>query len=462
VGQPTYDQLLGLAASEVLWLDQFEDHATSEQMESYQEASNVPAVATAQRLRQSALEAGPGGAVANDDLEVWSSSMGRRIDLLEGIAEDTASDLTAATDSRQTAASRRQLLALVWLCATLGLVVALGLLLYRFVIRPLWGLSAAARNAANKTLPAAVEQAQREGPASVRRAFAPLEPPREHELRELATAFNSVQESAATLATSEAASKGNAGAVFLNFGRRTQNLVSRQLGHIDDLEARTDDPDTLSDLFLLDHLATRLRRNAESLVVLAGADSPRRWSRPVTVVNVVRAAAAEAADYSRVDLEPMAPGSVLGAKANDVSHLLAELIDNALAFSPPDCRVTVGGSWEPDGRYVVTVTDAGPGMSPQLLAATNARLAHAAASDPEASHYFGLFVVARFAQRHGVEVQLVPGRPRGTTARVVLPASLLALASATSRTGLRQIGSADPPHQGASVTVLQATTWPGG
>jgi hypothetical protein len=123
--------------------------------------------------------------------------------------------------------------------------------------------------------------------------------------------------------------------VFVNLGRRTQNLITRQLGHIDHLESVTEESGALSDLFLLDHLATRLRRNAESLLVLAGAESPRPWTRPVSVVNVVRAAAAEATDYSRVAFEHLGDAAVIGAAVNDVSHLLAELVDNALAFSPP-------------------------------------------------------------------------------------------------------------------------------
>jgi K+-sensing histidine kinase KdpD len=246
--------------------------------------------------------------------------------------------------------------------------------------------------------------------------------------------------------------------VFLNFGRRTQKLVSRQLGHIDDLEARTDDPDTLEDLFLLDHLATRLRRNAEGLVVMAGADSPRRWSRPVTIINVVRAAAAEAADYSRVDVEPMAPGAVIGTTANDISHLLAELIDNGLACSPPHSRVTIAGDRQPDGGYLLTVTDAGPGLSAQQLAVANERLSRPPTDDDELSHHFGLFVAGQFARRHEVHVVLAAARPHGTTARVRLPATVMARTAASNGTG--RAGSVVAASD--TVMTLPATMWPTG
>lgn len=213
--------------------------------------------------------------------------------------------------------------------------------------------------------------------------------------------------------------------MFLNFGHRTQDLVTRQLGQIDDLEARTEDPDTLGDLFLLDHLATRLRRNAESLMVMAGADSPREWERPVSLVNVVRAAIAEALDYSRVDVESIATASVMGHAANEVSHMLAELIDNALAFSPSDSRVKVAGGWIESGYYLVTVSNTGAGMTTGQLEEANARISGSNLNDPGMSRYFGMFVAGRFAHRHGIEVQLVPSRSEGTTAEVVLPDALM-------------------------------------
>jgi hypothetical protein len=287
-------------------------------------------------------------------------------------------------------------------------------------------LVGAARHAAAETLPEAVEIAQVDGAEAARRALRPLPRSGTTELDQIAGAVEALQATAVGLASEGAVLRGNVHSVFLNFGTRTQDLVTRQLGHIDDLEARTDDPDTLADLFLLDHLATRLRRNAESLVVMAGADSPRPWARPVSVVNVVRAAAAEAADYSRVDVEPMAPAAVLGAAANDVSHLLAELLDNGLAFSPPESRVAVAGRWHHDGRYLITVSDAGRGMSAAQLAEANRWIAELPVTETEMDGYFGLFVVGRFARRHGIEVQLVPSAAAGVTAEVLLPESLIA------------------------------------
>jgi signal transduction histidine kinase len=201
--------------------------------------------------------------------------------------------------------------------------------------------------------------------------------------------------------------------------------VTRQLGHIDELEARTEDPDMLSDLFTLDHLATRLRRNAESLMVMAGAESPRPWARPVSLVNVVRAAVAEAVDYSRVDVEGIAPATVAGPAANEVSHMLAELVDNALAFSPSESRVRIAGGWIESGYYLVTVSSTGAGMTTGQLEEANARISGSNLNDPGMSRYFGMFVVGRFSRRHGIEVQLVPSRSEGTTAEIIFPDTLI-------------------------------------
>jgi signal transduction histidine kinase len=310
------------------------------------------------------------------------------------------------------------------LLVTVLLAAAVMLALHRLALRPLRRLTVAADNAAQVTLPAAVEIAQNEGTAAARLALPELKAPADRDLAGLAAALNSAQAAALALATDEAELRSKVNAVFLNFGHRTQELVTSQLGHIDDLEARTEDPDTLSDLFLLDHLATRLRRNAESLVVMAGADSPRPWTRPVSVVNVVRAAVAEAVDYSRVDVESIAQGAVQGVAANDVSHLLAELVDNALTFSPPGARVRIVGGWV-DSQYLVTVTDAGAGMSSSQLDEANEHISGSNVTDPGMSRYFGMFVVGRFARRHGIDVHLVPSGAEGTTAEVLLPDELM-------------------------------------
>jgi signal transduction histidine kinase len=425
IDAPTYQRLLGAVSNQGLWFDVFQRNATPAQLDRFGEVQALPSLATAQELREAALAAGPGGPVVGN-AEIWSTAMGRKLDLLDALADDSAADLAGAATAGSHAAGGHRTIALLLVVAALLFAAGLIVVLHRVVGLRLQRLAGAARHAADETLPAAVETARRDGAEAARRSLRPLPRSGTDELDQIAAAVEALQVAAVGLASEGAVVRGNAHAVFLNFGTRTQDLVSQQLGHIDDLEGRTDDPDTLADLFLLDHLATRLRRNAESLVVMAGADSPRPWTRPVSVVNVVRAAAAEAADYSRVDVEPMAPAAVLGAAANDVSHLLAELLDNGLAFSPDDARVVVAGRWHHDGRYLITVSDTGRGMSAAQLAEANHRIADLPVTETDMDGYFGLFVVGRFARRHGIEVQLGPAPTAGVTAEVLLPQPLIA------------------------------------
>jgi signal transduction histidine kinase len=419
-----YQTVVGLGTSERHWLDAFENTASTEELDSYSEAEALPAVTTAQRLRDTALAAGPGG-TPEGDAAIWSKTVNRRLDQLEVIADDSVARLEHAAAARRSAASGRRLFAVVLFLGALALTAGLLFGLCRLIVSPVRRLADAGRTAREKSIPRALELAESDGEQVARAALTPLPTCSSDELRVVAEAFNELQERAVSLVAAGEAGRSDVNSVFLHFGQRTQNLVTHQLSHIDSLEARTDNPDTLADLFLLDHLATRLRRNAESLVVLAGADSPRPWSRPVSVVNVVRAAVAEAADYSRVDLLPMGNAMVMGACANDVSHLLAELVDNALAFSTPDSRVRISGEEQVGGHYLVSIADAGRGMSARQMAETNERINRTPVADVGASRYFGLFVVGRLAQRHGISVRLAPSRVEGVTAEVLLPPSLL-------------------------------------
>ena len=267
------------------------------------------------------------------------------------------------------------------------------------VVRPRRQLRAAAHEGADRTRPRAVGLVQEHGPEAAEESAVPLPVGAGDELGALTEAFNTVQRTAVALAAEQAVLRRNVNEVFVNLGRRTQNLITRQLVQIDQLEARTDDPDALSDLFLLDHLATRMRRNAENLLVIAGAESARPWARPVSIVSMVRAAVAEATDYTRVDIERLAPVWVLGSGVSDISHLLAELVDNAIAYSPPNERVVVSGRNTHDGRYVLSVVDAGMGMPPDRLAEANARIADPPVRDFAVSRFLGLYVVGRLARR---------------------------------------------------------------
>jgi signal transduction histidine kinase len=216
--------------------------------------------------------------------------------------------------------------------------------------------------------------------------------------------------------------------LLVNLARRNQSLLYRQLDIINQLEESERDPDALGWLFQLDHLATRVRRNAESLLVLSGEDPPRVWSKPVRLIEVVRAAIAETEDLSRVAFMVDDRPAVLGQIVADLTHLLAELTENAVRFSPPDTRVTIRSAPDPmsPGTCVVTVEDWGVGMRPEDLAAANERLSNPQDVDLATSRRLGLHVVARLAARHGVRVTLAATQGAGLTAIVALPAEVFA------------------------------------
>jgi signal transduction histidine kinase len=214
--------------------------------------------------------------------------------------------------------------------------------------------------------------------------------------------------------------------LLVNLARRNQSLLYRQLGLINQLEDQEKDPDALADLFRLDHLATRIRRNAESLLVLSGEEPPRTWGRPVALVDVVRAAIAETEDLDRVVFAVDERLAVFGNAVADLTHLVAELVENAVHFSPPEASVIIRTRpyLQAPGAHVLTVEDWGVGMRPEELAAANDLLVSPRDVDLSVSQRLGLHVVARLARRHGIEVSLTPTPGCGVTAAVVLPASL--------------------------------------
>ncbi|HEV7626507.1 MAG TPA: ATP-binding protein, partial [Streptomyces sp.] len=241
------------------------------------------------------------------------------------------------------------------------------------------------------------------------------------EIGRVASAFDDVHREAVRLAGEQALLRGNVNAMFTNLSRRSQGLIQRQLSLISELESREADPDQLSSLFKLDHLATRMRRNGENLLVLAGEEPGRRWTRPVPLVDVLRAAASEVEQYERIELNSVPATEVAGRVVNDLVHLLAELLENATSFSSPQTKVKVTGHALPDGRVLVEIHDTGIGLSPEDLSAINERLASPPTVDVSVSRRMGLFVVGRLSLRHGIRIQLRPSDSGGTTALVMLP-----------------------------------------
>ncbi|MCI0687874.1 MAG: ATP-binding protein, partial [Sporichthyaceae bacterium] len=245
------------------------------------------------------------------------------------------------------------------------------------------------------------------------------------EVGQVGRAFTTVQQTAVRVAVEQAELRRSVRDVFLSLARRSQALLHRQLGLLDAMERRSTDAEELAELFRVDHLATRMRRNAENLIVLSGATAGRAWRKPVPLVDVLRGALAEVEDYTRVTVAPVGPASLVGRGVGDVIHLLAELIENAVTFSPPQTVVRVGGSVVGNG-FAIEIEDRGLGMGPDELAAANKQLNTPGEFKMSSTARLGLYVVARLAERHGIKVKLSGSAYGGTTAIVLLPGTLIA------------------------------------
>ncbi|MCF3179506.1 sensor histidine kinase [Streptomyces polychromogenes] len=313
------------------------------------------------------------------------------------------------------------LLGLAAVAVTLVISVRIG----RFLVVELVSLRNSALEIAHRKLPQAMDRirAGRSDEIDIE-AEAPPGPPAEDEITQVGEALSTVHRAALSAAVERAELAGGISGVFVNLARRSQVLVHKQLSLLDSMERRADDPGELGDLFRLDHLTTRMRRHAESLIILSGAAPGRAWRTPVPLTNVVRAAVSEIEDYPRVEVRGLAETSVAGGSVADLTHLLAELIENAAQFSPPHTKVRVSG--EPVGAgYVLEVEDRGLGMGREALAGANQRIEQSEDLDLFDSDRLGLFVVSRLAARHGIRVHLRPSPYGGTTAVVLLPLALL-------------------------------------
>ncbi|WP_460069825.1 nitrate- and nitrite sensing domain-containing protein [Streptomyces sp. YKOK-I1] len=303
----------------------------------------------------------------------------------------------------------------------LGVSLVGAFVVARSMIRSLRRLQETATKVAQDRLPELVKQLSESDPQDVDTSVESVGVHSRDEIGQVAAAFDDVHREAVRLAAEQALLRGNVNAMFTNLSRRSQGLIQRQLSLISELESREADPDQLSSLFKLDHLATRMRRNGENLLVLAGEEPGRRWTRPVPLVDVLRAAASEVEQYERIELASVPSTEVAGRVVNDLVHLLAELLENATSFSSPQTKVKVTGHALPDGRVLIEIHDTGIGLSPEDLAAINERLASPPTVDVSVSRRMGLFVVGRLSQRHGIRIQLRPSDSGGTTALVMLP-----------------------------------------
>jgi hypothetical protein len=269
-----------------------------------------------------------------------------------------------------------------------------------------------------------VERLQHGEKVDVETEAPPLEFGRD-EIGQVGEAFNAVQETAVRVAVEQAELRRSVRDVFLSLARRSQALLHRQLGLLDAMERRATDAEELAELFRIDHLATRMRRNAENLIVLSGATAGRAWRKPVPMVDVLRGALAEVEDYTRVTVLPVGPASLVGRAVGDVIHLLAELIENAVSFSPPQTVVRVGGSVVGNG-FAIEIEDRGLGMAEADREAANEQLNDPPEFKLSSTARLGLYVVGKLAERHGIRVRLTESPYGGTTAIVLLPATIMA------------------------------------
>ncbi|GAA3075918.1 sensor histidine kinase [Streptosporangium carneum] len=290
-------------------------------------------------------------------------------------------------------------------------------------------LRSAALDLADVRLPHVVERLRRGEEVDVPTEVPPINVGGSTEVKDVAHAFDSVRRTAVEAAVGQANLRRGVSHVFVNLARRKQSLLQRQLTLLDSMQRRSTDPDSLDDLFRLDHLTTRMRRHAEGLIILSGAAPGRAWRNPVAVVDIVRAAIAEVEDYTRVSVAPLPNAALDGAAVADITHLIAELIENATIYSPAQTTVTVRGDVVANG-FALEVEDRGLGLRAEEYEALNERLANPPEFDLADSDKLGLFVVGQLAARHGIRVILRGSPFGGTTAIALIPRAVLADASA--------------------------------
>ncbi|WP_051125042.1 sensor histidine kinase [Amycolatopsis benzoatilytica] len=315
----------------------------------------------------------------------------------------------------------------------IGVLLVAGVLsvvIARSLLRPLRILRRTALEVADHQLPEAVQRLLTEPdptPENMRRraAIAPVPVFTREEVGQVARAFDAVHGEAVRLAAEQAMLRENVNAMFVNLSQRSQDLVERQLSVLDRMEAGEQDPDTLGGLFELDHLATRMRRNSENLLVLSGTDLVREDTGPVVADEIIGAALSEVEDYQRIEVGPAPALAVRGDVVNDLVHVVSELLENATRYSGAQSPVTVESARTPEGAWRVEITDRGAGMPQAEIDRTNARLAHPPEVDVEVSRRMGLFVVATLAERHAIQVSLRLAEGRGLTATVVVPSGLI-------------------------------------
>ena len=325
----------------------------------------------------------------------------------------------------------------VWLAVTVGVVVglvALGSLLVAYRMGRTMGtrigdVTRAARRVAHKDLVDLVDALRISDPGEEVLPPLGLDIDSGDEIGDLSRAFENMHRTLIDTSARQMESlRVGVSGILVTLARRNSSLVDRQLALLDELESREEDPETLGGYYQVDHLAARMRRNAESLLVLAGSESPRLWAKATDISDVVRAALSEVDEYQRIELLALEPARLSAGAVTDVAHLLAELFENSVQFSPPTEPVRVTGLFDVDG-YELSISDHGVGMSDPRLAELNRILERPPALGLSVEPTMGIYVVAKLAHRHGLTVQLIPSVP-GITVKVTIPRERLEMAKA--------------------------------
>jgi signal transduction histidine kinase len=388
----------------------------------------VPASLTAALTSQenaiiSAPVSATGSAKPPVPLTVWQPTAAAYASHLEVVLTKSP----AWIQSQVTSSARRALTTLI-VAASVGLLAVIASIVFSFLLgrrllRRLTGLRQSALELARERLPSVMARL-RDGDTVDVDAEAPPAEAGPDEIDQVRQAFNTVHRAAVEAAVDEANLRRGVNQVFRNLARRNQALLHRQLGLLDGMERRAEEPEQLEDLFRIDHLTTRMRRHAEGLIVLSGDSPGRGWSRPVPFVDVLRAAVSEIEDYTRIRVEVRSKAALAGPAVADVVHLLAELIENATVFSPPNTMVRVQGELVGRG-FAVEIEDRGLGIAEERLEEINRDLTGLPAFDLAGSDRLGLFITGRLAHRHGIKVSLRSSVYGGTSAVVIIPTGLV-------------------------------------
>ena len=419
-------QALGTAASgQLIDLTAFGTTATpAEQSEYDSTVAGTPANEQAQNIVDFVQDAGSLAAAGINPAQaagVWYKAQSGTVDGMQQVELDVARNIVARAQSLQRSAERTALLTAILVAVILLVVLVATVAVARSLVGPLRRLREGALTIATVELPERVRLLGEGQDPSTGAEVAPIDVLSSDEIGQVARAFDQVHSEAVRLASNEAMLRNSFNAMFVSLSRRSQSLIERLVRMIDALEQNEGDPDRLSNLFAMDHLVTRMRRNSENLLLLAGHESARKWSQPVALADVARAAVSEIEQYSRVSLRIQPGVAVSGQAVSDVVHLLAEVIENATIFSSKDTPVHVSAQEVISGGVLIEVADSGVGIPDSRLAEINWRLDNPPIIDVAVSRHMGLFAVARLAERHGVRVRLRARAPQGLTALVWLP-----------------------------------------